>query len=201
LCNESKKESISIPFQRSRNMKKKITNNINLDEEIEDKLELEKEPSKKEEKDKLRYISKLESHLETTRENVKYSLDRLDILIISLSSAGLGLSVGFIKNLIPDITKVDMTYLKLSWMFYGLAIILNLISQITSYYANSNEIYTTINLIRAQRGKPLKGKQDNYEKLSSLFDRFTNYLNGLSLLSLILAIILMIVFITFSIKI
>ena len=93
-----------------------------------------------------RFISNLEAHKEKTVANLKYSIDRFDILIISISSGGLVFSMGFIKDIISKMPPVDFLLLKISWILFGLAIVLNLLSQVTSYYANTFELKITKNL-------------------------------------------------------
>ena len=137
-----------------------------------------------------RYIQKLENHIDSTKDAVKYSLERFDILIISLSTSGLILSIGFVKNIINDFDKVNLTLLKISWLLFALALISNLFSQVTGYFANKKEIRISINLIRKKRGKSIKGNQDKMEKSKKIFDSFTNWLNGVCLACLILAIVI-----------
>lgn len=142
-----------------------------------------------------RYIDNLEKHIDTTKEAVKYSLERFDILIISLSSGGLVLSIGFVKDVIKDFKCVDPVFLKISWGLFALSLITNLLSQVTGYYANKFEIKISKNILRKQREKDEKGNQNRFLKLKGSYDFLTNFFNGLCLLSLIGAIVFLIIFI------
>ena len=90
------------------------------------------------------YIKKLEKHIDSTRENKKYSIDRFDILIISLSSGALGLSISYLKDILKDLHCVNLTSLKMSWILFALAIICNLLSQRTAFVANEKEILRSV---------------------------------------------------------
>lgn len=147
------------------------------------------------EKQKERYIQNLETHIEKTESNLKYSLDRFDILIISISSGGLVFSMGYVKDILSKSMQDDFSLLKISWVFFGTSIILNLLSQVTSYYANKNEILISRNIIRQERNKPMAGSQSKLECAKRMFNFLTNSFNFLSLLLLISAIIVLIVFV------
>lgn len=160
-----------------------------------------KEKKKVKEKDKQneRYIQKLESHIEKTDANLKYSVDRFDILIISISSGGLVFSMGYVKDILTKNIHNDFALLKISWVFFGTSIILNLLSQVTSYYANKYEIAISKNIIRQERNKPVIGNQSKLDCRQRIFNFLTNSFNFLSLLLLITAIIILIVFVNKSI--
>ncbi len=158
------------------------------------KEKIKQEYNEKKKQDE-RYIQKLEAHIEKTNANLKYSIDRFDILIISISSGGLVFSMGYVKDILSKNIQNDFTLLKISWIFFGTSIILNLLSQVTSYYANKYEISISRNLIRQERDKPMTGNQPKFECRKRLFDFLTNLFNLISLLLLISAIIILIVFV------
>jgi diacylglycerol kinase family enzyme len=141
-----------------------------------------------------RFIRNLEDHKEKTTANLKYSIDRFDILIISISSGGLVFSMGFIKDIIPKTPSINFLLLKISWMFFGLAIVLNLLSQVTGYYANNFELKITKNLIRQERKKAMMGNQTSFECKKRIMNFITNLFNVLSLFLLIGGIILFVIF-------
>lgn len=141
-----------------------------------------------------RYIEKLETHIESTKEIVKYSLERFDILIISLSGGGLVLSISLVKDVIKNFDKIDHALLKLTWIFFGVSLVLNLFSQITAYYANKEEIKISKNLIRKKRKRPIRQNLTKLECIKSTLNFFTVTLNALCILSFVVAIILLIIF-------
>ena len=143
-----------------------------------------------------RYIGKLENHLESTKENVRYSSDRFDILIISLSTSALVLSIGFVKDLIKNFSSIDCSCLKTSWLLFVIALISNLITQVTGYFSNSFEIKVTNSLIREERGNGPDIDLCKNEKLCKRINLITLSLNLLSLLSFIIGVIILVQFIS-----
>ena len=65
-------------------------------------------------------------------ENQLSNAEGLDRAILSLSSAGLGLSLAFIKDIVPLNIAHQIWLLELSWLFFAGAIISTLISYLTS---------------------------------------------------------------------
>lgn len=140
-------------------------------------------------------IQKFEKHLENTRSIIHYSMERIDILIISISTASLGFSMAFIKDIIPDLVLICLTLLKISWICFGISIVSNLVSQVTSYYANKYEYKITRNIIREKEGKEMKGDQEDFKCYQKAYNISTAILNNLSIISLISGIITFIVFV------
>ena len=141
-----------------------------------------------------RFIRNLEDHKEKTTANLKYSIDRFDILIISISSGGLVFSMGFIKDIIQRTQPIDFLLLKISWILFGFAIVLNLFSQVTGYYANNFEFKITKNLIRQERKKDMMGNQTSFECKQKIMNFFTILFNGLSLFLLITGMACFVIF-------
>jgi hypothetical protein len=141
-----------------------------------------------------RYLNKLEKHVEFSKEASKYSADRFDILLISLSTSALVLSIGFVKNVIPNIKEIDTSFLKTSWLLFVVALIANLTSQVTGLYSHKYDIKVTRNLIREERGKLPKGVQKNFEFYCEWLNKTTLTLNGISLLTLLSGIIILVLF-------
>ena len=144
-------------------------------------------------KDK-RYIKKLEEYKISASERVKYSLERFDILIISLSSGGLALSASLYENFKDG----DKVFINIAWIFFSAALIINLLSQITGYHANKLDINCTNILIDEVKGE---AEQDSHKKLDfrkEIFNKLTALFNGLSFLSLTTAIVLIVLFINLN---
>ena len=142
-----------------------------------------------------RYIDNLEKHKIQSKEKQTYSIRRFDVLIITLSSGALVFSMGFINDLITNISSSNTTLIKLSWLSYGISIVINLLSQVTGYIANKYEIRITQNIIREKRGKKLKGNQKFFEKIKKTSNTLTIAFNITSLVTFITGIALMIIYI------
>ena len=147
----------------------------------------------KEEKED-RYVAKLDKHIDDAKEAVKYSSDRFDVLIISLSTSALILSIGFAKNVIPDLKNINTSLLKTALIILVSSLIANLVSQVTGYFSNKLDIKVTRNLIRKRRGLTPKGKQKKLHFWCSFLDYLTLTLNGSSLFLLIIGIVTLVIF-------
>ncbi len=86
-----------------------------------------------------RYLGNLERHVSIAKESSKYSSDRFDILLISLSTSALILSIGFVDKVKPNLKCIDTSLLKLSWLLF-------VITQILIYY-HKYQVIMQINTI------------------------------------------------------
>ena len=134
-----------------------------------------------------RYLSKLETYVVTCKESQRYSSDRFDILIISLSTTALILSIGFTKNLFQNLADLETGNLKTSWLLYVLSICFNLISQITSFYGSKYDVKCVKSEIDFELGNGHDMNFLKFEKSCKWFGISTEVLNVLSLLSFIIA--------------
>ena len=148
-------------------------------------------------KDDKELLSDLKGYLLKAEERVKYSLERLDILIISLSSGGLVLALNLYKNFQGN-RFIEKEYLSLSWLFFSLALIINLLSQVTGYLANKYDIKGTKNDIRKIEKKDIIGKEKIITRYQNVSDFFTKWFNIISFVSLSIGIILLILFMNFK---
>ena len=143
------------------------------------------------------HISDLKEYLTKAEERVKYSLERFDILIISLSSGGLILALNLFKNFQDP--RVDKSFIKVSWLFFSLALIINLSSQVTGYLANKYDIKGTKNDINKIEGKKNVENQKLIDIYQNISDFLTKWFNIISFIALTIGIILLILFINFKI--
>lgn len=156
-----------------------------------------------EEKKDQKYIQDLKEYIISAENRIKYSLERFDILIISLSSGGLVL----VMNLYTNFPYSDKTSINVAWFFFSTALILNLLSQITGYLANKydltiskNEIDLTVNKKFEKEkieNEKMEKQKDKIELLHLRFNNATKYLNILSFSSLTIGIIMLIIFVNY----
>jgi hypothetical protein len=142
------------------------------------------------------YIERLQNYAESTKKAIDYSIERFDILIITLSSSGLVLSIGFVKDIIKDFSKINPSLLKITWLLFAGALIMNLISQVTGYFAHKTDLANTENAISIEKGKKNNFNIKGMELRQSILNSCTLTLNGGSLISLITGIITLIIFIS-----
>jgi hypothetical protein len=150
-----------------------------------------------------KYIEELKEYVVTAESRIKYSLERFDILIISLSSGGLLL----VMNLYTNFPCSNKTPINMSWFFFSIALIINLLSQITGYLANKYDLRFTKNEIKFTENKRNKNKKKhneeneiNQEKTDLIHKRYnkaTKWLNILSFISLTIGIIMLIIFVNY----
>lgn len=155
----------------------------------------QKKPATKPDVDE-KYIERLTSYAETTQKAMDYSVERFDVLIITLSSSGMVLSIGFVKDVIPDFSQVNPLLLKITWLLFALSLIMNLLSQVSGFYANRIDLRITNDLIRTARGKESKLNREKMDRRMNRFNLATNVLNGGSLIGLIGGIVTLIVFVS-----
>lgn len=150
-----------------------------------------------------KYIDELKEYIISAESRIKYSLERFDILIISLSSGGLIL----VMNLYTNFPCSGKTSINVAWFFFSTALIINLLSQITGYLANKydlsiskNEIKLTINKKFEKKkieNEEMEKQNNKIELLHLIYNNATKWLNILSFSSLTIGIILLIIFVNY----
>jgi hypothetical protein len=140
------------------------------------------------------YINSLKEYIVTAEGRVKYSLERFDILIISLSSGGLALSNSIYENF----HNGDKIFINIAWIFFSSALIINLLSQITGYKANKLDIKCTRIVIDEVKGKAEEGSHKKLDYHKGIYNSLTKIFNILSFSSLTIAIILITLFINLN---
>ncbi|MDG4715399.1 hypothetical protein [Winogradskyella marincola] len=144
-------------------------------------------------------------HLRTTKENSSYSQKRTDLLTITISGGGLYVLLETLREFkTGKIPIEDTSILVFAGSFLLAAIIINFISQITAYYANSYEeqyIQTQLSILKLSKSKKSKERKRGYRKEQELldskkniFDKTTSFLNFLSIGFMILGIVLLVIF-------
>ena len=141
------------------------------------------------------YIQRKKDCIADLEKDENYAIEKFDALIISLSSGGLVFSIGFIKDVIKNFHEIDLLWLKVCWICFGLSLILNLLSHVTSFYSNRFEKKALNLAIKKRQNKVIKSDPKSAEKISDIFDSGTTFLNGLSLLSFLTAVITLVFFI------
>ena len=136
------------------------------------------------------YIKNLSDHRENALESARYSSDRFDILIVSISTTGLIVTIGSIKSFLEDGCIFDIYLLKGGWIFFVVAMLCNLTSQLTAYHSHKTDAKVTKNLIRGERGKEMNGNQEKLEKKCKILNGCTQVLNIASFIGLIIGIIM-----------
>jgi hypothetical protein len=149
--------------------------------------------------DQEKYVSQLKEWLSERKKDLNYSLEQFDKLIIVLSSGGLVLTIGFVKDIVKITEETDTFLLKFCWFSLTAALVFILMSQISCFWANNIEISITNQEIREIEEVGEFNDKTNRIKIKRFFFKISNalisVLNVLSFLVLILGIILFIFFV------
>lgn len=150
-------------------------------------------PMTEKERDDL-YLKRLLTHLETTKERKFYAIQRIDILLISISGAGVYIifeELKFIKSQIPPIPYND-SMIELSGVLLTVGILLNILSQWSGHRANKFEIECTEHSISQEKGDQVpKNVVDSVRKKVAIYNSLTANLNTYSTLFIIGGILLL----------
>jgi len=149
-------------------------------------------------KSKKKLSDKLNHRRQLTLDNMDYSLKRLDLLIISVSGAGIYACLETSKFLIEQ-KKDFLVAIAFPAILFLIAIIANLISQFTGYLSNKFDYYMCDKQIDCNGKKIDETSQEEINNLdgkSQLFDDITSHLNIASLALLIAGLFFLIVFYT-----
>lgn len=133
-------------------------------------------------------------------ESAKYSTDRIDIVVISLSTGAIALTINIFTNLQPFTYSNLVWFLKFSLLSFAFSIISNLISQITSFYHFKLKIERfdmQIKNLKANNKKDCEKSKSHKTKML-IYNRITDILNHMSTYLLIFGIILLLLYFTFK---
>lgn len=142
-------------------------------------------------KEDKKYLKELKAYTIKAETREKYSIERFDILIISLSSGGIALCMSFFENF----KEIDKLHVYNACIYFAVALVINLISQLTGYYANKYDIKYIKEEIRELEKKDFKSNYKIYDCYQNIFDKLTKLFNMISLLCFIIGIIFLIIFI------
>lgn len=146
-------------------------------------------------KDHLEY-NKWVDHLKNTKERTNYSIRRMDLLIISISGAGIYIIFETIRELKTGGVSLESPRLLLwSGIAFLLAITANFISQLTGYYANNHEECYALLKLRKIEGKKYKKTDMGYHNDKvDFYNTATDILNISSIVLMFIGLVLLAVF-------
>lgn len=145
------------------------------------------------------HIIALEAWIKTRKKDLNYAYEQFDKLIILISSGGLVLTIGFVRDIVEINADTNTGLLKGSWYLLTAALIINLLGQIMSLIANNLEIkITNAEIVLLKEGKePSESGCVNW--IRKVFFRISNFSvkisNILSFLLLVTGIVVFIIFV------
>lgn len=130
-------------------------------------------------------------------EGMFYSMQRLDILIISISVAGIHVCLEIMKNLQEKQEELSScscitVFIKISISFFLVSIILNILSQKYGYKTNEQDYLMCEEEIKGGNSEEV----DRYDKKSEKFSEKTEQANNISMYSMIIGLFLLFIIIT-----
>ena len=134
------------------------------------------------------------------QSNISYSTQRMDLLIISVSGAGVYLSMMTLQYILDKNYPASPIYLKVIAGIFLIAIIANFISQWASGKANTHD-YLMCEYLRANNGQPSadeQAKADDHDTLAESFSKKVKFWNASSMYLMFIGLAaLAVFFITF----
>jgi hypothetical protein len=128
-------------------------------------------------------MSDFKSRQKLSWEGMFYSMQRIDLLLVSISSAGIYVILETVKFLVEEKFKIGVE-LKISGIAFIFAIIINFLSQLFGYKANEQDyLMCELNCIDKPNKKDLD-KIKEHDKKSAFFSKWTNKLNYISMVFL-----------------
>jgi len=141
-------------------------------------------------------LERLLKHHEQTISNKFYAVQRFDLLTISISGAGIYIIFEVLKFLKTQQLNTNLiVLLKISGIIFTISIIVNFLSQFSSWSANRNEELCVNREIKRENGEDVdKCEIDRLDKNVTRFNGFTRALNFISSSFMIGGIILLVIY-------
>ncbi|WP_405250352.1 hypothetical protein [Dokdonia sp. Asnod3-C12] len=138
------------------------------------------------------------NHINNVNENINYSMRRMDLLIITLCGGGLFVLFESLKELKQSENLIQFkSIIFLSGIFFLISIILNFLSQLSSYEANIYEVkYAQLQLKDIGHKTLDKGEKkssEEFDKKKNKYDMKTKYLNLFSVLLMLSGLITIVI--------
>lgn len=143
------------------------------------------------------YYERVRKHLEETKNKIHYSLERIDLLVISISGATIYIVFETLKFMYEQHQSFNTGLLIASGIITTFAIICNFISQWTGFLANKHEAnhteYELVGVLRKKKKQDILD-QEKSNRSSIKFGFATAIFNGLSTLLMIIGISFLVAF-------
>ncbi len=144
-------------------------------------------------------MSKAKDRQKLSWEGMFYSIQRIDLLIVSICGAGIYVCLETIKYLSDKSEDISLL-VRISGGLFLFGIIVNFLSQIFGYKANQQDFLMCQTEIDAGNkiSKSEQGEIDRYDKKSEMFSKFTDRFNYLSMGFMFVGLILIMWFFLFT---
>ncbi|MFY0644993.1 MAG: hypothetical protein JXR19_11045 [Bacteroidia bacterium] len=142
------------------------------------------------------YLEDSKDMKEKSFEGWFYSERRMDLILVSISGAGIYLSISVLKHA-QELCCFNSLYIKLAGVFFAFAIIINFLSQWTSSTAHYDDYlfwkYLLLYPTEADRDEEVNDLLNKHFGRANLFNNLTLVLNIISTILMIAGILLCII--------
>lgn len=143
-------------------------------------------------------IERWEKHQTGALERKFYSIQRIDLLIITISGACIYIVfqiLQFLQSSDAHCINPSTILLKVSAIFSVLAIVVNFLSQISGYHANKNEAHYANGFIKQLiADKMHKSALEKFDKKSKCYSKLTNMANIVSAIFMAIGILILVIY-------
>lgn len=143
-------------------------------------------------------LERVKLHLADAKTREFYAIQRIDLLVISVSGAGIYIVFETIKFVLEKNLTVSRCLLEWSGGFFVTAILFNFASQWAGFYANKNEVCWAHLEHKKASGDKLTEAQEKdqcgHDTLGSIYGWWTRLLNIASTVAMIVGIIILLIF-------
>jgi hypothetical protein len=141
-------------------------------------------------------IENIEKRKHMSFTNWCYSVQRIDLLIITVSGAGEYVILETLKYSFNSPKPMgDLYLLKISGVLFVVAILLNIYSQVSGKWANHHDIKMCTEKLSAQpRTREVQGKIKLHDQKAEYLSNLTDWMNTASLVTMSLGLIALIIY-------
>lgn len=131
----------------------------------------------------------IEKEKNMAHQNMFYSVQRIDLLIIAVSGAGVYVCLETLKFIVEEKLDESPLLIKLAGLMFVLAVVVNFISQITSKKTNYYDYLMSCAILEDD-----EKKAERYDCISGNWDMATTLFNTSSIVIMSIGLILILVF-------
>ena len=144
-------------------------------------------------------MSRVKDRQKLSWEGMFYSIQRIDLLIVSICGAGIYVCLETIKYLSDKSQDINLL-VRISGGLFLFGIIINFLSQIFGYKANQQDFLMCQTEIESgdKISKSEQGEIDSYDKKAEMFSKLTDKFNYMSMGFMFVGLILIMWFFLFT---
>ncbi len=131
----------------------------------------------------------IEKEKNIAHQNMFYSVQRIDLLIIAVSGAGVYVCLETLKFIVEEKLNQSPILIKIAGLMFVLAVVVNFISQITGKKTNYYDYLMSCAILEKD-----EKKAERYDCISGNWDVATTWFNSSSIVIMFIGLILILIF-------